>query len=338
MIRRLALLLFLSACVHAGQKTHEVRQVIKIARDQGAYVCAPVELAKAESHADFADAEFIAGNAWAAAHELSIAHENAQHAIDHSPREKCSPSTIVRKDSDHDGVADEEDRCPNEPEDRDDFMDDDGCPDPDNDQDGILDADDKCPNDAGPKENNGCPDQDQDGDGVIDRLDKCPEVAGVKENDGCPDADSDGDGVIDRIDRCPDVPGVAENAGCPAQKFIVVTKAKIELKEKVHFATAESKILPDSFAMLNEVAEALKQRPEVKVRIEGHTDSRGSSRKNLALSQRRADSVRQYLIAREVPADQMEARGYGQTQEIADNRTAVGREQNRRVEFIIIKQ
>ena len=102
-------------------------------------------------------------------------------------------------DSDHDGIADDVDKCPNEPEDKDGFQDADGCPDPDNDGDGILDAADKCPNDAedfdGFQDEDGCPDPDNDKDGIPDVKDKCPNDPetknGLEDEDGCPDNFSD---------------------------------------------------------------------------------------------------------------------------------------------------
>ncbi len=118
-------------------------------------------------------------------------------------------------DNDKDGVPDEKDKCPNEPEDKDGFQDEDGCPDPDNDQDGVLDGADKCPLQKGPAENNGCPDTDKDGDGVVDRLDQCPDQVGPPENKGCPDTDQDGDTVVDRLDACPAEKGEVDNKGCP---------------------------------------------------------------------------------------------------------------------------
>jgi OmpA-OmpF porin, OOP family len=115
-------------------------------------------------------------------------------------------------DNDDDGVPDEEDLCPLEPEDEDGFEDDDGCPDPDNDGDGILDEHDACPNEAGPASNKGCPVKDSDGDGIPDHLDKCPhepeDMDGFQDEDGCPDPDNDGDGVLDVEDACPNVPGI----------------------------------------------------------------------------------------------------------------------------------
>ena len=184
---------------------------------------------------------------------------------------------------------------------------------------------------------------DDDEDGVLEPADHCPDVAedrdGFEDNDGCPDPDNDKDGVLDKEDKCPNEPGPADNNGCPKKyEHIVVTQEKIELKQKVHFATDKATIYPDSFAMLTEIAEVLKSRPEVRIRIEGHTDSRGGMKHNMTLSQARADSVKQFLVGQGVDPARMESRGFGPTQAIADNRTAAGREQNRRVEFIITAQ
>jgi OOP family OmpA-OmpF porin len=133
------------------------------------------------------------------------------------------------RDRDHDGVYDVNDKCPDQPEDRDGFRDDDGCPDPDNDNDGIPDATDKCPNDAEDldqfEDEDGCPDPDNDKDGIPDLNDACPNAAedgrGKRPKDGCPSTaeDSDGDGVNDTIDKCPDDPEDRDNFqdddGCP---------------------------------------------------------------------------------------------------------------------------
>jgi OOP family OmpA-OmpF porin len=133
------------------------------------------------------------------------------------------------RDRDHDGVYDADDKCPDDPEDRDGFQDADGCPDPDNDNDGILDAQDKCPNDPEDKDQfqdeDGCPDLDNDKDGIPDLNDACPNAAedgrGKRPKDGCPSTseDSDGDGINDTIDKCPDDPedrdGFQDEDGCP---------------------------------------------------------------------------------------------------------------------------
>jgi OmpA-OmpF porin, OOP family len=131
------------------------------------------------------------------------------------------------RDTDADGVLDRDDRCPEQPEDRDGFQDDDGCPDPDNDGDGIPDVKDRCRDAAedfdGFKDNDGCPDLDDDDDGTPDARDKCrnePEDRdGFQDDDGCPDPDNDEDGIPDVKDRCPngaeDKDGFKDDDGCP---------------------------------------------------------------------------------------------------------------------------
>jgi outer membrane protein OmpA-like peptidoglycan-associated protein len=316
-----------------------IHQTIKDARDNGAYKCAPRELAMAETHAEFTDDELKYGDYVAAKEEIEIAASNAKKAFELSPKERCAPKIAILEkkvepplDTDKDGVLDKDDRCVTVPG----PVENQGCPWPDTDKDGVLDKDDKCVDVPGPVENQGCPWPDRDKDGVLDKEDDCPDDPGPKEYKGCPDRD--GDTVIDKIDKCPDVPGPPDNEGCPRYQLIVVTKEKIELKQKVHFATDKSTIYPDSFAMLNEIADLLLKRAEIEVRIEGHTDSRASMRHNMKLSQARADSVKRYLVERGVDGARMNAVGYGPTRPIDDNRTAAGREANRRVEFIITKQ
>ena len=238
-------------------------------------------------------------------------------------------------DSDGDGLLDNEDKCPIDAEDPDGFEDEDGCPDKDNDKDGVLGVDDKCIMDPGPAENQGCPVLDRDGDGVPDKDDKCPDLAGPADKQGCPDRDNDG--VIDPEDKCPDQPGVVEEHGCPKKySLIVVTKKKIELKQKIHFAVGKARIMRDSYELLNQVADALKSSPNIKVRIEGHTDSDGSAAYNLRLSQRRANAVRDYLVEKGIDPDRLKAVGFGESQPIASNKTRKGKAMNRRVEFRII--
>ena len=101
------------------------------------------------------------------------------------------------------------------------------------------------------------------------------------------------------------------------------------------FDTNKATIKKVSFELLNQVAQAMQDNPTIQVRIEGHTDSQGNDKFNLKLSQRRAESVRTYLIGKGVAADRMVPQGYGETVPIADNRTSAGRAQNRRVEFVI---
>jgi len=133
-------------------------------------------------------------------------------------------------DRDGDGIKDDIDKCPDEPEDFDGFEDEDGCPDPDNDRDGIPDVDDKCPDipedKDGIEDEDGCPEgekNDRDGDGIPDDVDKCPDEPedkdGFQDEDGCPDPDNDGDGILDVDDLCPNDPedkdGFEDEDGCP---------------------------------------------------------------------------------------------------------------------------
>jgi outer membrane protein OmpA-like peptidoglycan-associated protein len=267
-------------------------------------------LALAESNAEFAARELEEGDYFRARAHLQIADDNAREALRLSPRDKClSPG-----DRDKDGIADAVDRCPTEAEDKDGFEDADGCPDPDNDKDGIADAVDRCPTGA----------EDKDG---------------FEDADGCPDPDNDKDGVTDAVDRCPTEAGPAENGGCPKKyELIVVTEEKIELKQKIFFESNKAVIMSRSYALLAEIANVLRTRLSMRLRIEGHTDARGTPKRNLALSGARADAVRVYLIGLGVDGARLEARGYGSEQPIETNRTVVGREKNRRVEFVITQQ
>ncbi len=237
-------------------------------------------------------------------------------------------------DSDNDGIVDRLDKCANEAEDKDGFQDEDGCPDRDNDGDGIPDSADKCPDKVGIAANNGCPDVDSDNDGIPDRLDKCPnqaeDIDGFQDDDGCPDLDNDGDGFLDSLDKCPNNPGVAENQGCPKTKEIA--RGALILKG-VNFESGKAVLLAGSYKVLDEMAESLREWPEVTLEIQGHTDNTGKAATNLTLSQARAETVRQYLIDKGISSDRLTAVGYGPDRPIADNKTSAGRAQNRRVEI-----
>ncbi|MEW5965606.1 MAG: OmpA family protein [Pseudomonadota bacterium] len=220
----------------------------------------------------------------------------------------------------------------------------------DSDGDGVPNRADQCPNTPkGAKvDAKGCP-LDSDGDGVFDGLDKCPGTpAGVKVNaDGCP-LDTDGDGIPDYLDKCPTVPAPGTPDGCPppavekpaepAPAPVDTTPRKLVL-EGVNFSTDSSKLAPGSVAILDNAAATLKGWDDVKVMIEvaGHTDSTGSAAYNQKLSERRANTVRAYLIDKGIAADRLIAKGYGETQPVADNKTRDGRYKNRRVELIPLK-
>jgi outer membrane protein OmpA-like peptidoglycan-associated protein len=179
--------------------------------------------------------------------------------------------------------------------------------------------------------------KDTDGDGVPDNVDQCPTVPGPKENNGCPYGDRDNDGIPDNLDLCPDVPGIPEEHGCPRKYTLLIVKNdQIVIKQQVHFATNKWVILPDSYALLGEVALVLKDNPQMRVLVEGHTDSVGSLKKNMVLSQKRAESVVEFLVNLGIDPNRLESKGMGPTRPIASNSSAVGRAQNRRVEFHIL--
>ena len=246
-------------------------------------------------------------------------------------------------DNDGDGISDENDLCPDLAEDFDGFEDDDGCPDLDNDQDGIADSDDKCPNEPedfdGEEDTDGCPDlvKDSDNDSIPDDIDRCPlqaeDIDGFQDDDGCPDLDNDLDGIPDEVDNCPNTPetfnGYQDEDGCPDEKPI---EEKFVLKG-VNFESGSAALTPDSYSILDEVVRSLQAYPEVRVEIRGHTDSQGPTSFNLELSQKRADSVRQYLINAGIDPSRIVATGVGEEEPIASNANPEGRLQNRRIEF-----
>lgn len=145
-----------------------------------------------------------------------------------------------------------------------------------------------------------------------------------------PPADSDGDGVLDTADQCPDTPrGTAvDAAGCTRKGSITL--------QGVNFDTNAATLTADSRPVLDEVATDLRKYPRLKIEVQGHTDSVGADAYNLDLSQRRATTVREYLVSQGVAADQLSAKGYGETQPVADNKTPAGRKENRRVVLAVV--
>ncbi len=229
-------------------------------------------------------------------------------------------------DADGDGVVDSKDKCPDTPKGA--IVDTDGC-ELDSDGDDVVDSKDHCP--GTPKgakvDQHGCQQElDSDGDGVLDSKDKCPGTprGAAVDHNGC-ELDSDGDGVVDSKDRCPGTPaGVkVDRKGC-AEPIVL---------KGVNFENDSAVLTAKAKAILNGVAASLKKRPDIKITIAGHTDSRGSAAYNKMLSQRRADSVRRYLASKGVKASNLAAKGFGEEQPIATNDTAAGRADNRRVEL-----
>ncbi|HEU4577783.1 MAG TPA: OmpA family protein [Polyangiaceae bacterium] len=237
-------------------------------------------------------------------------------------------------DSDHDGILDALDKCPNEAEDKDGFEDDDGCPDLDNDQDGLKDSEDGCPNEAedrdGFKDADGCPEPDNDGDGILDAADKCPfdaEDEPGEDADGCPKQ-------MARL--CPDGARPTATGECLAH----IDAGLIQISEPVQFEEGTANLKDASRELLNQVVDILDANPGMKVQVVGHTDSWGPRANNLELSRERARAVRYYLIRQSKDPTRMarnvRSLGKGESQPIESNDTAVGRAKNRRVEFVIV--
>lgn len=345
-MRRLWVLLFVapSACTEAHVLQGHIdglRELSRKAKDQGAVQCAPEELALAEANLEFAELELVQGHRGRAKEHLVLAESNTRAALALSPADKCSGA--APGDRDNDGIPDPQDLCPDDPEDLDGVDDTDGCPeDQDTDGDGIADSLDLCagePEDMdGYLDADGCPDPDNDGDGVPDADDRCPlapeDPDGFEDEDGCPDEDNDLDGLPDVADSCPNEYGIEAEHGCPkAYKDVEVTDSQVVIRQQVHFETNRAKIRPQSFALLDTVAQVLRDYPKIRVEVQGHTDSQGPDKKNLTLSQQRADAVREYLIGRGIEPYRMTAVGYGESRPIDSNKTASGRANNRRVEF-----
>lgn len=242
-------------------------------------------------------------------------------------------------DTDNDGVADEDDLCPDTPPNV--KVDEFGCP-IDSDKDGVPDYFDKCPNT--PKnvsvDLDGCP-LDVDGDGVPDYLDLCPDTPlGVKvDSRGCP-LDSDDDGVPDYKDLCPNTPvGTEVNKwGCPIEQKVYepIKKTEIILNGAVNFEVNKADLLPAAYPELDQVLKVMKDYPDTKWKIEGHTDNTGSDKLNRELSLKRAQSVYNYFVKNGIDGSRLFVNGYGPDYPIADNSTETGKALNRRVAIILV--
>ena len=238
------------------------------------------------------------------------------------------PVVPVVLDTDGDGVADADDKCPTVAG----LASLNGCP--DRDSDGIADSEDKCPNEAGLAKYGGCPIPDTDGDGVNDEEDKCISVKGFARYQGCPIPDTDEDGVNDEDDKCVNVKGTAANQGCPEISKAIIDKINYAAKN-VFFATGSSKLLPKSFASLNEVIKLLKSDESLLIDISGHTDATGKEDKNQILSEDRAKAVKDYLVSKGIADSRLTNAGFGSTKPVAENKTAAGKAKNRRTELSV---
>ncbi|HSK12539.1 MAG TPA: OmpA family protein [Phnomibacter sp.] len=227
-------------------------------------------------------------------------------------------AVVPPADTDGDGIPDKDDKCPTVPG----LAKYGGCPIPDTDGDGINDEEDKCPTVKGLARYQGCPIPDTDGDGINDEEDKCPTVKGLARYQGCPIPDTDGDGINDEEDKCPTVAGVAEFKGCPRPQYTA---------NRVLFNTGSAVLRSEGKAELDRLAAFMQEYPSINIVLEGHTDNTGSDELNQKLSEKRAGSAKTYLVSKGISADRIKTEGYGESKPIADNNTAAGRDQNRRV-------
>lgn len=246
------------------------------------------------------------------------------------------------RDSDGDGVIDDDDECPDTPLGV--KVDEKGCP-KDRDLDGIPDYQDDCPDIPGLPEFNGCPDT--DGDGIPDKEDDCPELPGLPEYNGCPDTDgdgvidpndlcpdtplgvkvdeygcpidTDGDGLTDDIDQCPDEYGPIEYNGCPEPPDAGWPDFKQETPPEVYFEYDRSDLTPEAEAELGKIVRNMFENPSFKIRLSGFADPRGSAEYNLNLSKKRVESVKKYLMKRGIPENRIYLKGVGELQEVGTN-------------------
>ncbi len=236
------------------------------------------------------------------------------------------PAPVVEapKDTDGDGVLDKDDKCPAVAG----LAKYQGCPVPDTDGDGINDENDKCPTVKGLAKYQGCPIPDTDKDGINDEEDKCPAVPGLARYQGCPIPDTDADGVNDEEDKCPTVKGTIANNGCPELQ----TQYKFDSKQ-IQFLAGSAGLNKKSKMELVKVVLAMTDYPTLKLYVDGYSDNTGSDKINNPLSLKRANTVKAYLFSKKIAAERLLTDGFGSAKPVADNKTAKGRAQNRRVEL-----
>jgi outer membrane protein OmpA-like peptidoglycan-associated protein len=265
-----------------------------------------------------------------------------------------------RTDKDGDGVPDSVDGCPDEPEDKDGFQDEDGCPDPDNDGDGIPDAADQCPDEPedkdGFQDGDGCPERDNDDDGIPDTADKCPnepeDKDGFEDEDGCPDDDNDGDGFADKVDKCPNDPetvnGFEDDDGCPDVRGTTGPEERadrLDLKGATVGFVRGATLTAPARQLLAQVATLIRTRRLV-IRVEVHvalgTRSGNAGvvaaqkRKDKQLAQQRAKVIADYLTSQGVPGPQIQAVGLGSDRPLGP--TNPSDPANERIDFIKAQQ
>jgi outer membrane protein OmpA-like peptidoglycan-associated protein len=269
----------------------------------------------------------------------------------------------AHKDTDLDGITDDVDACVEEPEDADGFDDTDGCPDIDNDGDGIVDAADACP--LEPEDADGHLDDDGCADPGIDVVWRVVDESGVP-IELAKVTVSIGDGVVmaggnevgdtleagvyiveatagtyepvDATFELVEGPPVEHTVTLAKKKNVkvVVSRDRIELQDTVNFETGRAVIKSDSFGLLDQAVQILVDYPEIeRLRIEGHTDSRGSASYNEKLSAARAASVMQYFVDKGVDEGRLQSVGFGESRPLDPAKTEEAYAKNRRVDFFI---
>ena len=258
----------------------------------------------------------------------SLTDRVATLGLQYSFGRRSTPPVV---DSDNDGIQDVFDQCPHSEAGV--TVDDTGCEIfVDSDGDGVMDRKDLCANtpQGAPVDGYGCL-RDQDGDGVTDDIDECPNTvsgAAIYVN-GC-ERDDDGDNVVNHLDECPNT-----RANAPVDTHGCEIGSTVELRG-VNFASSSDRLLTGAEQVLDDAIDWLKKNPHLVVEVAGHTDSDGAAAANLGLSERRAYTVRDYLINGGVSESSLTARGYGESEPIADNSTTEGKAENRRVELRIL--
>ena len=322
----LALALAAGCATAVDRRAATAQAKIDEARWSEAYRCAPEELARAEVNLELARLDLDDGDGPRALTRVADAEAAALEAI--ARARPCAPKT---RPDDLDG-------------------------------DGVANAADLCPNLAGGADRNGCPDT--DGDLVFDDLDRCRLEAedkdGFRDDDGCPDLDDDDDGIADAFDACREKPGSIENKGCPGTPAAVAAAPapatapapapapaaqgsarvklagdRVELAEKLQFKPFAGDLLAASHEVLRELAAWLKANPNLKLRIEGHTDSKGNAQVNNWMSRERAKAVKGFLVQQGVAAARLASVGRGFSEPVAPDTTEAGREANRRIELVV---
>ena len=253
-------------------------------------------------------------------------------AEQNAPRDDILYDVNVKPwDSDGDGVNEQHDQCSGTPSGI--KVDSNGCP-LDQDEDGVFDYLDHCQQTGKyvKVDKYGCP-KDSDSDGVYDMDDHCPDTPNqaIVDTKGCP-MDPDNDGIYEGLDQCPDTKkGMkVDEKGCP------ILKKSLTVSLNITFQANSFEVNSKYFGELKKIANLMEQYPKSRLVIEAHTDSSGGRMANLKLSQKRADSVRHYLIDHfKLNPYRIEAVGFGEEKPIADNKTKMGRQKNRRAVAIL---